>query len=88
MKRSYCAARTLAQRARCAAAIFLRATADIIRFFGTGTTFAFPFFAFTFAHRAFCAAAILARPDADIFLRVLEPLVYVAPNAESAAEIP
>jgi|HubBroStandDraft_6_1064221.scaffolds.fasta_scaffold69446_4 hypothetical protein len=47
---------TLAHRARCAAAIFLRAEADIVRlFFGAATAafFVCPFFPFSFAHRAF-----------------------------------
>jgi hypothetical protein len=65
------AAFTLAHRARCAAAIFLRAAADIVRFLGIDTTFILPLFAFTFAHRARCAAAILALPAADILPRVL-----------------
>jgi hypothetical protein len=42
---------TFAHRSRCAAAIFFRAAADIVRFVGITTTFGFPFFAFSFAHR-------------------------------------
>jgi hypothetical protein len=60
------AAFTFAQRARCAAAILLRPLAEIVRFFGIATTFAFPLPAFTFAHRALCAAAIRAFPAAEI----------------------
>jgi hypothetical protein len=53
---------SFAHRARCAAAIFLRAAADIVFFFGMATTFRFcgPLFARAFAHRALWAAAILA----------------------------
>ena len=46
------AAFTFAHRARCAAAILLRALADILRFLGIVTTFPFPLLALTFAHRA------------------------------------
>jgi hypothetical protein len=63
-------ARIFAHRAFCAAAIFLRADADIVRFAGAEPV------AFattvgcdpprTFAHRAFCANAILRREAADI----------------------
>jgi hypothetical protein len=50
----FLAALTLAQRARCAAAIFRLAAADIVRFLGIATIFAdFPPFPFTLAHRAF-----------------------------------
>ena len=45
------AAFTFAHRARCAAAIFLRAAADIVRFLGIATTLTLLFF-FTFAHLA------------------------------------
>ena len=66
------AALALAQRARCAAAIFLRAAADIVFLLGMLITFCFcPSFARTLAHRALCAAAILALADADKRLRVL-----------------
>jgi hypothetical protein len=48
------AALTLAQRARCAAAIFRLAEADIVRFLGVATIFAdLPPFPFTLADRAF-----------------------------------
>lgn len=57
---------TFAQRTHCAAAILLRALADIVRFLGNVTTFAFSPFAFTSAQRALWAAAILALPAADI----------------------
>jgi hypothetical protein len=50
---------TLAYRARCAAAIFLRADADLVRL-GFGAR------PFAFAHRAFCAKLIRRRADADI----------------------
>lgn len=78
---------TFAQRARCAAAILLRALADIVRFLGIVTTFAFSPFVFTFAQRALWAAAILALPAADIPPRGAVPFPYAAPKAESAALI-
>ena len=81
------AAFTFAHRARCAAAIFLRAAADSVRFFGIAMTLGLPLFAFTFAHRAFWAAAILALPAADILPRVPFCFPYVVPKAESAAAI-
>ncbi|MGC2475859.1 MAG: hypothetical protein WA485_16070 [Candidatus Sulfotelmatobacter sp.] len=81
------AAFTFAQRARCAAAILLRALADIVRFFGIETTVAFPFSALTFAHLAFCAAAILALPASDIRPLRAVTFPYAAPKAESAALI-
>jgi len=74
---------TFAHRARCAAAILLRALADIVSFLGIVTTFAFPLLALTFTHRALWAAAILALPAADILPRRAVP--YAAPKAESAA---
>jgi len=46
------AAFAFAHRARCAAAIFLRAAADIVRFLGIVTTLTWSPFAFTFAQRA------------------------------------
>jgi hypothetical protein len=81
------AAFTFAHRARCAAAILLRALADIVRFLGIVTTFASSPFAFTFAQRALWAAAILALPAAEIAPRGDVPLPYAAPKAESAALI-
>jgi hypothetical protein len=81
------AAFTFAHRARCAAAILLRALADIVRFLGIVTTFAFPPFAFTFAQRALCAAAILALPAADILPRDAVRFPYASPKADSAAPI-
>lgn len=81
----FLAAFTFAHRARCAAAILLRALADIVRFLGIVTTFASPPFAFTLAQRALWAAAILARPAADIPPRRAVPFPYVVPKAESAA---
>src|SRR5690348_5170382 len=48
-----------AHLARCAAAIFLRPAADIVRFATT------PFDDVAFAHRAFCARLIFLRADAD-----------------------
>ena len=72
---------TLVHRAFCAAAFFLRAAAESVRFPRIGTTFA----AFrTFAHRARWAAAIRARADLDS-LPVPVPFLYVLPNAASAA---
>jgi hypothetical protein len=56
----FCCALALAHLARCAAAIFLRADADIVRL-------GFPAWPdFCFAHRARCAAAILLRPATEI----------------------
>ena len=78
------AAFTFAHRALCAAAIFLRATAESVRFPRIGTTLAA---SRTFAQRALWAAAILARADLDSF-RVPVPLLYVLPKAASAAPIP
>jgi hypothetical protein len=60
---------TLARRARCAAAIFLRAAADMVRLAGAeADVFAAAGFdpAFTFAHLAFCARAFFRREAADI----------------------
>jgi hypothetical protein len=59
-----------AHRARCAAAIFLRADADMVRFTEAETVvFAAPPAgvdpAFTFAHLAFCARAIFLREAVD-----------------------
>jgi hypothetical protein len=52
-KRVYLPIFTFAHRARCAAAIFFRAAADIVRLLGaTATLFTCPLFPFTFAHRA------------------------------------
>jgi hypothetical protein len=79
------AAFTFAHRARCAAAILLRALADIVRFLGIVMTFASPPFAFTLAQRALWAAAILALPAADIRPRGAVPFPYASPKAESAA---
>jgi hypothetical protein len=80
------AAFTLAHRARCAAAIFLRAAADSDRFFDIATTLLLPL-ALTFAHRAFWAAAILALPAAESFL---VPICFAPalPKAASAALMP
>src|ERR1017187_903405 len=55
-------ARNFAHRARCAAAIFLRADADIVRL---GFTLPTGFLAALFAHRAFCARLIRLRAEAD-----------------------
>ena len=54
---------TLAHRARCAAAIFFRDAADIVRLFGMVTMFCFP--PLILAQRALWAAAILFLPAAD-----------------------
>jgi hypothetical protein len=65
---------TFAHRALCAAAIFRRAAADIVRLARIGTTFArVPAFSLTFAQRALWAAAILSRADAD---KVLVPVRF------------
>jgi len=81
------AAFTFAHRARCAAAIRLRALADIVRLLGIVTTFSFLPLAFTFAQRALCAAAILALPVAEILPRRPVLFPYAAPKADSAAPI-
>jgi hypothetical protein len=59
---AFFAAFTLADRALCVAAIFLRAAADSVRFPRIGTTLAV---LQNFAQRALWAAAILARADLD-----------------------
>jgi hypothetical protein len=81
------AALTFAHLALCAAAIFLRAAADIVLFFGMLTTFCLcPAFPRTFAHRALWAAAILALAAADKCLRFLVLFPYEPPlSAASAA---
>jgi len=74
--------------ARCAAAIFRRADADIVRLPGLGP-FAIrsTFNARTFAQRSFWAAAIFLRADAESVLRVpswsFPP--FILPRTESAA---
>ena len=66
----FCCAFTFAHLARCAAAIFLRADADMLRFTGAGpVVFASAIgcdFSRAFAHLAFCARAILRRDAAEI----------------------
>jgi hypothetical protein len=66
----FCCALNFAHRARCAAAIFLRADADMVRFtiakpvvFFVPATDCAPFR--ILAHRAFCACAIFRREAAD-----------------------
>ena len=82
------AAFTLAQRARCAAAILLRAAADIVRFGAAAPFRPVPLLARTLAQRALCAAPILARAAAESLPLVPVCLPYVLPNAASAALIP
>jgi len=67
---------TFAQRALCAAAIFLLAAAETCRL---GTS-ARP--EFRFAHRAFCARLILLRANADIFRRVV--VIEFEPDSDRA----
>jgi hypothetical protein len=74
MRRIYAARFTFAHRARCAAAIRVLGTSEIVRF---------GFAVLTFAQRAFCAMLILRLPSADIF-RVLFELL---PSAVSASSI-
>jgi hypothetical protein len=80
------AAFIVAQRARCAAAIFLRAAADIVFFLGMATTF---FFCLpvprAFAHRALWAAAILALPAAEISRLVPVRLLNESPSSAASA---
>jgi hypothetical protein len=81
------AAFTFAHLARWAAAIFLRAAADIVFLLGMLTTFCFcPALLRTFAHRALWAAAILSLAAADKRLRVPALFPYEPPlSAASAA---
>jgi hypothetical protein len=80
------AALTFAHRARCAAAIFLRAAADIVFFLGIVTTFCFCLpVPRTFAHRALWAAAILARAAVDRRLRLPVPFPETPVRAARAA---
>jgi hypothetical protein len=86
------AALTFAHRARCAAAIFLRADADMVRLAGAELG-VFPADTDcdcfrTLAHRAFCASAIFRREAAEIirFGRLVSPVVPV-PLKDSIAEI-
>jgi len=80
----------LAHRALCAAAIFLRADADMVRFAGTARvvfaarTAGCDSFR-TLAHRAFCARLIRLRADAETtrFGLVLPPPIL--PRTERAA---
>jgi hypothetical protein len=84
----FCAAFTFAHLSFWAAAIFLRAAADIVLFLGILTTFGFcgPSFARTFAHRARWAAAILALAASDKRLRVPVLFPWEPPlSAASAA---
>ena len=71
---AFAAALTFAQRARAAAAIFLRAAALIVRFFGPAFEVAvsgiFPFSPRTLAHRARAASAMRRLPSA-LILRLL-----------------
>ena len=87
------AARIFAHLFRCAAAIFLRAEADIVCFTGVEpAVLATPAAGFdplrTFAHRAFCASAIFRREAAEI-IRFGWVVVRVAPEPcnDSIAEI-
>jgi hypothetical protein len=82
------AAFTFAHLALCAAAIFLRAAAESVRFPLIGTTFAdLPALSRTFAQRALWAAAILARAAPDILLLPVA-FPYALPKAAGAAPIP
>ena len=66
-----------AHLARCAAAIFLRADADIVRLTGVGLGADF-----TFAHRALCARAMRRRAAAETMRLppvVVRPVVGVLP---------
>ena len=85
-------ARILAHLARCAAAILVRADADMVRLAGAELG-VFPADTDcdcfrTLAHRAFCASAIFRREPADIirFGRLVSPVVP-APFKDSIAEI-
>jgi hypothetical protein len=81
------AARTFAHLARCAAAIFLRSDADMVRLAEAETVvFAAPLAGCdlfrVFAHRFFCARLIRLRADAD---NVRRPFEFELPKAASAA---
>jgi len=82
---------TFAHLARWAAAIFLRADADIVRFAGAGglvfTSASGCDFSRTFAHLAFCARAILRREAADIILVGWLFWVVAEPFNDSITEI-
>jgi hypothetical protein len=89
----FCPAFTFAHLARCAAAIFLRADADKVRFTGAEpvvfvvSTTGFDSFR-AFAHRAFCAAAIFRLEAADMTLVGRFPLRDVPePLNDSITEI-
>jgi hypothetical protein len=79
---------TFAHLARCAAAIFLRDAADIVRLAGVGLGADF-----TFAHRALCARAMRRRAAAETMrlppvLAGLPPtVVRVLPPMDSRAAI-
>jgi hypothetical protein len=74
--------------ALCAAANFLRETAESLRLLRIGTILsALPAFALTFAQRAFWAAAIRARAAAESLRRPV-PFTYALANAARAAPIP
>src|SRR5712691_11684721 len=89
----FCLAFSFAQRARCVAAIFLRAAADIVRLPGfvvLGRPLA-EFSARSFAHRAFCASETFLRAAADKVrrgplapLRADEALLVSASGAKAA----
>ena len=72
---------TFAHRARCAAAIFFRDAADIVRLFGIVTMFCFSLL--ILAQRALWAAAILFLPAADNCLLTTLPWDTL-PNAARA----
>src|SRR5712692_4700285 len=72
----FCCVLVLAQRARCAAAILLRAARLIMR---TGVDVA----RLVLAHRAFCASEIFRRPAAESVrfgLRALSPVLFRPTN--------
>src|SRR5271168_3545833 len=73
----FCFAFHAAQRAFCAAAIFRRAAADIVRFGFVAWAGAFPA---RFAHRAFCAMLIALRLAADIVRRGREEVLWIVPE--------
>ena len=77
----FCPAFTFAHLALCAAAIFLRADADMVRLAGADrvTALAGCDPPRAFAHLAFCACAIFRREAADI-IRVGRPDLWDAPE--------
>lgn len=81
----FCCDLNFAHRAFWAAAILLRAAADMVRRAFGCDTWLFAVL-FTFCHRRFCARLMRLRPAADIVpLRAVELLPFTFPKADIAA---